>query len=340
LIDSIDLIISINSIIFAPIELIKIIKSIMLIFTNQQLESTLPYSALVQQLHAAFCENITVPLRHHHQYDNPTEGVDSTLLLMPAWKSGEYLGVKIITVSPNNAKHKLPSIHGVYLLFNAHTGVPIAQMDAKILTSRRTAAASALASSFLSRKDSRTLLMVGTGALAPCLIEAHATVRPIEKVLVWGRNFAKAQQVVSTLNLPNLDIQPIEKIEMGIAEADIISCATLSEQPLVFGKYLKVGQHLDLVGSFKPNMREVDNVTIQKATVFVDTLEGATKESGDILSPLQSGILKIEDIQADLFGICQQDIFCRKNDAEITLFKSVGHALEDLAAARMVFENR
>lgn len=312
----------------------------MQIVTNQQLENALPYPALIKNLHAAFRENITVPLRHHHQYDNPTEGVDSTLLLMPAWKSGEYLGVKIVTVSPNNSKYELPSIHGVYLLFNAHTGIPIAQMDAKILTSRRTAAASALASSFLSRKDSRILLMVGTGALAPCLIEAHAAVRPIEKVLVWGRNFAKAQRLASTLNLPNLSIQPIENIEKGIAEADIISCATLSEQPLVFGKYLKAGQHLDLVGSFKPNMREADDVAIQKATVFVDTMEGATKECGDILSPLTTGILKMENIQADLFGICQQDIFCRKNDAEITLFKSVGHALEDLAAARMVFENK
>lgn len=310
----------------------------MQIITNQQLESALSYPTLIQALHTAFCENITVPLRHHHQYKNPTAGIDSTLLLMPAWKSGEYMGIKIVTVSPNNAQYQLPSIHGVYLLFDATTGAPIAQMDAKMLTSRRTAAASALASSFLSRKDSHTLLMVGTGALAPCLIEAHAAVRPIEKVLVWGRNFAKAQQLAATLNLSSLNIQPIEQIEMGIAEADIISCATLSEQPLVFGKHLKTGQHLDLVGSFKPDMREADDVAIQKASVFVDTLEGATKECGDILSPLQSGILKMEDIQADLFGICQANSFYRKNDAEITLFKSVGHALEDLAAARLVFE--
>lgn len=310
----------------------------MKIITNQQLNNALPYSTLIQNLQAAFCENITVPMRHHHQYKNPAAGIDSTLLLMPAWQDGLYLGVKVITVSPNNARYDLPSIHGVYLLFNAHTGVPIAQMDAKILTSRRTAAASALASSFLSRKNSRTLLMVGTGTLAPCLIEAHAAVRPIEKVLVWGRNFAKAKKVATQLHLPNLDIQPIENLETGIAEADIISCATLSEQPMILGKYLKAGQHLDLVGSFKPNMREADDVAIQKSTVFVDTLEGATKECGDILIPLASGLLKIEDIAADLFDLSNKNTFQRKNKEEITLFKSVGHALEDLTAARMVFE--
>jgi len=310
----------------------------MQIISNQQLQNALSYPILIQSLRNAFCENITVPLRHHHQYANPKAGVDSTLLLMPAWQSSEYLGVKIVTVSPNNTTHQLPSIHGVYLLFNAKTGVPIAQMDAKILTSRRTAAASALASTYLSRKDSRTLLMVGTGALAPCLIEAHATVRPIEKVLVWGRNFEKAQQLIDNLKLPHLKLQAIEKIAQGIEAADIISCATLSEQSLIFGKYLRDGQHVDLVGSFKPDMREADDIAIQKATVFVDTLEGAIKESGDIVLPLENGILNISDIQADLFGMCQMDNFQRKSKEEITLFKSVGHALEDLAAARMVFK--
>lgn len=310
----------------------------MQLISNQQLQNALSYPALIQSLRTAFCEKITVPLRHHHQYKNPKAGADSTLLLMPAWQSGEYLGVKIVTVSPNNSTHQLPSIHGIYLLFNAETGVPIAQMDAKILTSRRTAAASALASTYLSRKDSRTLLMVGTGALAPCLIEAHSAVRPIEKVLIWGRNFEKAQQLVDNLQLPHVELQAIEHIAQGIEEADIISCATLSEQPLIFGKYLRAGQHLDLVGSFKPNMREADDVAIQKATVFVDTLEGAVKESGDIVLPLQSGILNMSDIQTDLFGMCQMDSSQRKSNEEITLFKSVGHASEDLAAARMVFK--
>lgn len=312
----------------------------MQIISNQQLEKALLYPILIAALRDAFCEDITVPLRHHHQYENTQSGVDSTLLLMPAWKDSEYLGIKIVTVSPNNSTLQLPSIHGVYLLFDAHTGIPLAQMDAKILTSRRTAAASALASSYLSRKDSRTLLMVGTGAMAPCLIEAHSVVRPIEKVLVWGRNFAKAQQVVNNLNLPNITIQPIEKIEDGIAKADIVSCATLSEQPLIFGKHLRQGQHLDLVGSFKPNMREADDEVVQKSTVFVDTMEGAIKESGDIVIPLEHGLLKIADIQADLFGMCQKDVFQRKEDGEITLFKSVGHGLEDLAGARVVVEKQ
>jgi len=306
------------------------------IIPNEQLISALPYSQLIPTLQSAFCENITTPLRHHHQYENPKAGIESTLLLMPAWKSGDYLGVKIVTVSPKNTQYNIPSIHGLYLLFDAHKGIPIAQMDAKILTSRRTAAASALASSYLSKKNSHILLMIGTGSLAPCLIEAHAAVRPIKQVFIWGRNFAKAQQLAKQFNQSTINIRAIKKREDYFAKADIISCATLSNNPVIFGEWLQPGQHLDLVGSFKPNMREADDATIRKATVYVDTLEGATKESGDIVLPLKNKALQLKHIQADLFGLCQQNEFVRKSEKEITLFKSVGHALEDLAAAQLV----
>ena len=307
--------------------------------SNEQLKEALRFYKLIPALQSAFCENITVPLRHHHQFDNPKENTASTLLLMPAWKSSDYLGVKIVTVAPNNVKYNLPSIHGLYLLFDAHKGLPIAQMDAKLLTSLRTAAASALASFYLSKKNSHSLLMVGTGSLAPWLIKAHAFIRPIDTVYVWGRNFEKAKALVANLDLPHIDIQAVKNIASKIAKADIISCATLSNQSLIEGKWLQPGQHLDLVGSFKPDMREVDDTTIQRSNIYVDTLEGATKESGDILLPLKSGVLSLEDIQADLFDMCQNDIFCRKDNSDITLFKSVGHALEDLAAARLVFES-
>lgn len=306
--------------------------------SNQQLEKLLTFPKLIDILQQAFQEKITVPLRHHHQYENPAMGVDSTLLLMPAWKSGAYLGIKIVNVSPKNGQLNLPAIQGIYLLFDAKTGVPVTQMDAKLLTAKRTAAASALASRFLSRKDSSTLLMIGTGALAPHLIAAHASIRPIEKVLVWGRSRAKAEIIVEKFANMKFSIEAIEKIEDGIAKADIISCATLSKKPLIFGKWLKKGQHVDLVGSYLPHAREADDKVIQRATIFVDTLEGATKESGDIVIPLQKGILQLSDIQSDLFGLCEQKHTGRQSKEEISVFKSVGHGLEDLATAIYVYE--
>lgn len=307
-------------------------------FTKEQITEVLNYDQLIPALRKGFQEPYTVPLRHHHNYENKP-AVDSILLLMPAWKSGAYLGVKIITVSPDNSQINLPSVQGMYLLFNAATGTPLAQMEAKTLTTIRTAAASALASQFLSRKDSTSLLMIGTGNMAPALIEAHAAVRPITDVYVWGRNFEKAKKMIANTSLPNLNIQAVKSIDSIIKKVDIISCATLSNDPLVKGEWLQSGQHLDLVGSFTPTMREADDAAIKNASVYVDVLEGATKESGDIVIPLQNGTIQLADIQGDLFDLCANRITGRKTEEEITLFKSVGHALEDLVAATLVYNS-
>jgi len=309
----------------------------MQIITKEQVEQLLPYPKLISALKNGFQEDYTVPLRHHHTYQNPSK-LDSILLLMPAWKVGEYVGVKVITVSPDNGALQLPSVQGVYLLFNATTGVPLAQMDAKTITNRRTAAASALASTFLSRSNSGSLLMVGTGNMAPALIEAHAAIRPIEEVFVWGRNFEKAEVVVHQFSNSSFSIRAVENLEEYAKQVAIISCATLSKEPLIKGDWLQFGQHLDLVGSFTPTMRETDDPAIVKSSVYVDVLEGATKESGDIVIPLEKGILNLSAIQGDLFSLCKGEAIGRQSDKAITLFKSVGHALEDLVAAKMVYE--
>lgn len=308
------------------------------IFSSEDLHKSLGYPALLVALKEAFQSDYKVPLRHHHDYFNPVDGIDSTLLLMPAWEEGRFLGVKMVTVSPQNASYNLPSIHGIYLLFDAHKGIPLAQMEAKTLTSLRTAAASALASQFLSRENSTRLLMIGTGALAPYLIRAHATVRPINEVFIWGRNFKKAQAIGKNKTLDGFKIKAVEKMEEVIGIVDIISCATLSKNPLIEGVLLKPGQHLDLVGSYKPDMREADDQVIQKCSVYVDTIEGATKESGDIAIPLQNGTLLKTDIKGDLFNLCRKEVIGRSSPEEITLFKSVGHALEDLAAAKLAYQ--
>lgn len=312
----------------------------MLKLSNLQLEQSLNYPQLVDVLKNAFAANYTTPLRHHHNFKNPIAKKLSTLLLMPSWDNENYLGVKLVTISPKNETKHLPTIQGLYLLFDIKTGVPLMQCDARLLTVKRTAAASALASQYLSKRDSENLLMIGTGYLAPHLIEAHTAVRPIKKIKVWGRNFEKAKQVVNQFKDSDFEIIPIKKIQDEILTADIISAATMSTLPLIKGEWLQAGQHLDLVGSYLPSLREADDNAITRSSVYVDNLEGACKETGDILIPIQNGTLKKEDIKGDLFEICKtKKIYMRTDQNEITLFKSVGHALEDLATASYLFEH-
>lgn len=305
-----------------------------LLINDNFIENHTNFSELISEIQIGFSsKEIIVPMRHHHDFPNPKVNADSTLLLMPAWNPSKNAGVKIVTVSPENGQFNLPSIQGAYIYFDAIKGSIKAILEAKSLTVKRTAAASALASSYLSRKESSSLLMIGTGALSINLIKAHATVRPITQVFIWGRNFEKANAICNELKNEKFSISAIRTIEEKISEVDIISCATLSKTPLVLGNYLKAGQHVDLVGAYKKDMREADDESISKASVYVDTFQGGLKESGDIVIPLQNGILTEEEIKADLFQLCSNQKSGRKTEKEITLFKSVGHALEDLAAA-------
>jgi ornithine cyclodeaminase len=312
----------------------------MLQLSELQVNEGLNYAELIEALRIAFQEEYTVPIRHHHDFENPNTKKDSTLLLMPAWQAGKYLGIKNVIVSPDNQKLGLPAIHGVYLLFDATTGQALLQCDARTLTKKRTAAASALAASFLARPDTSSMLMIGTGALAPELIQAHASVRPIREVWLWGRRFEQAKLLAATLNQQlDVKIRATKNISDVISEVDLISTATLSPQPLVQGARLSPGQHIDLVGSYKPDMREADDLVIHKAQVYVDTLEGATKETGDIVIPIKRKVLSKNDIQGDLFSLCQNQARGRQKPNDITLFKSVGHALEDLAAAQLLYQH-
>ena len=306
---------------------------------DQFIERNTVFPELINELQIAFSEsNTIVPMRHHHDFPNPEVNADSTLLLMPAWSPSKSAGVKIVTVSPENAQFDLPSINGTYLYLDAVKGTIKAILEAKSLTAKRTAAASALASSFLSRKDARSLLMIGTGVLSTNLIKAHVSVRPIKEVFIWGRNYEKAKAISEYFKEESFTVTPIEKIEDKISDVDIISSATLSSTPLVFGKFLKEGQHIDLVGAYRKDTREADDKTIEKSSVYVDTYQGGLKEGGDIVIPLKTGILKEEDILADLFELCRAEKKGRQSEKEITLFKSVGHALEDLAAANYYYK--
>lgn len=310
----------------------------MRIISAAEVEAALDWEGLIERLRQAFRRGIEVPVRHHHTIAAPTGGADATLLLMPAWETGRHVGVKIATVFPSNAEQGLPAVMGAYLLLDGKTGAPQALIDGPMLTLKRTAAASALAASYLARQDSERLLMVGTGALAPHLIMAHAAVRPIGTVLIWGRNPDKAKRLAKRIKHKHIKIAHTEDLAEAAGGADIISCATLSHDPLIKGEWLQPGTHLDLVGGFTPKMRETDDVAIRKARVFVDTRAGACKEAGDIVQPIESGALSEDDIAGDLFELTRGERAGRRFYTQVTLFKSVGTALEDLAGAQLAVE--
>jgi alanine dehydrogenase len=296
----------------------------------------LTYPALIDALAQAFREDIVVPVRHHHTILRP--GSDATLLLMPAWTATgqNFIGCKLVTVFPNNAKAGRPSLYGTYLLASGETGEPLAVMDGRVLTAWRTAAASALAARHLARTDASRLVMIGAGALAPHLVRAHACVRPIETVTLWNRTRARAERLAADLQ-DRFAVDIADDLETAVRQADIVSCATLSAEPLVRGAWLKRGAHVDLVGGFTPGMREADDEAVRRTRIYVDTRTGAVKEAGDIVDPIRRGVIKEADIYGDLFDLCRGIEPGRKTAVEITLFKSVGTAIEDLAAAMLVW---
>lgn len=282
---------------------------------------------LIAALAQAFAGPTVTPARAHHSL-GPDAG-DGVLLLMPAWRLGEAIGVKIATVLPRNAEIGRPTVDGLYVLLGPD-GAPRALFDAKPLTLARTAAVSALAASWLARPDARTLLMVGTGALAPHLVRAHAAVRGYERVLVWGRSGDKAQALAARLAEEGLPAVVAGDLAAAVGEADVVSCATLSREPLVRGAWLRPGAHLDLVGGYTPAMREADDEAVRRAAVFVDTAT-ALVEAGDLMQPIASGLLEAARV-VELAALARAG-GRKREPGEITLFKAVGTALADLAAA-------
>lgn len=299
--------------------------------------AALDFESTIEALRQMFRSGCEVPIRHQYMVRVPG-AANAILLLMPAWEMGRHIGIKVVTHFPDNSEHSLPTQQGSYLLLDGKSGRPLASMDAPALTARRTAAASALAAKYLARPDAERLLMVGTGALAPHLIEAHASVRPIKQVVVWGRNLEKAQKLAHRLSRRHLTLTASDDLASAVRGADIISCATLAHDPLIRGHWLKLGTHVDLVGGFTPEMREADDDVVKRARVFVDTREGALKEAGDIVQPISSGVLREDDVAGDLFDLTRGSRAGRRYYDQITMFKSVGTALEDLAAAQLALE--
>ena len=308
------------------------------VISAETIDELLDFPALIDALAGIFAGQATAPPRHHHAVG---ESHAATHLIMPAWTggapaAGSYLGTKIVNVFRDNRLLGLPAVLGTYLLQSGETGAPLAVIDGTRLTHWRTAAASALAARYLARPDSSRLLMVGAGALAPFLVRAHRAVRPITEVQVWNHRIGGAENIATNLRADGIAATAVSDLDAAVGWADIVSCATLSTAPLVRGATLHDGQHVDLVGAFNMAMREVDDTALQRARIFVDTND-ATVEGGDVAIALQAGVIGREAVQGTLHDLARGGPG-RATAAEITLFKSTGTAIEDLAAATLVWQ--
>jgi ornithine cyclodeaminase/alanine dehydrogenase-like protein (mu-crystallin family) len=312
----------------------------MRVVAANEIDRLLDFPALIEALAEAFRSEIVVPIRHHHEIER--DGSPATLLIMPAWTGAAsargFLGVKIVSVFPDNGARDLPSVLGTYLLMDGATGEPRAALDGARLTVWRTAAASALAARFLAREDASSIVVAGAGALAPFLIRAHMSQRPIRAVALWNHRPEKAEALAAALRAQGLPVTATRDLEAAVRDADLVSCATLSGSPIVRGAWLKPGAHLDLVGAYNLRMREADDEALRRAQLYVDT-DAALTEGGDVALARRSGAIADGHIRGNLFGLCRGTVPGRRDADAITAFKSVGTAIEDLAAAMLVWRN-
>jgi ornithine cyclodeaminase len=301
------------------------------VYSANEVHAALPWRALAAALEAAFVAGAEVPLRHAHALS-----ARDTLLLMPAWNA-QIVVVKLVTVMPS-AEH---TVQASVIVMDRRSGRPLALLDGEALTLRRTAATSALAAQHLARADAHTLVVVGSGRLAGWMARAHAALRPgLQRVRVWGRRAEAAQSLARELTAQGLPARAVADLEAATRRAQIVCCATTSAEPLVHGAWLAPGTHLDLVGGFRRDMREVDDAAVARSRVVVDTYAGALAEAGDLLEPLERGVIAREHIVAERAELLRGQCAGRRSDDEITLFKSVGTALEDLAAAQLAIHPR
>ncbi len=314
----------------------------MRLFDVAEIDAALSYPDLIDILDDAFRSEVIAPKRGQYAIQRPDE-TDAILLTMPAWSGPDvanpYIGTKIVSVFFGNGKRNLPGVMGAYLLMDGATGKPLAVMDGNRLTTWRTAAASALASRYMSNPESSRMLMVGAGALAPFIIKAHRSVRPLTEIAVWARRPEAAEATVAELSKDGIEARATTDLEGEARTADIISCATNATEPLIHGHWLKREAHLDLIGGFTMQMREADADALHRARVIVDSSK-AIDEGGDVAVAIAEGSYSADRIAGTLADLCHGRIAGPVEGGGITLFKSVGVALEDLAAAVAVWERR
>ena len=320
----------------------------MIILDAAAVRRATPWLELVDAIEVEMGSPTSVsPERHVHGFE-AADGSPASLLVMPAWttsvEDGGLIGVKAVTYVPDNASRSLPTIHANYLAFDRASGVPVGLLDGDTLTARRTAAISALAARHLARPEPRRLLVIGTGQLAPVVAAAHVSVGQAggapTQVVFWGRRpvaaeaaARRAREAIEADGIRGVAVTAAADLAGAVAEADIIVCVTASTDPVLSGRWVAAGTHINLMGSFRPDMRESDDELVRRATLYVDSRTGALL-SGDLSQPIDNGVLTAEAIAGDLAHLSSGSVRPR-SEGEITVFKSVGFATADLVAARL-----
>ncbi len=306
-------------------------------FDQSAVAHALPYPALIEALAAGLQQAIESPARSVYT----PNGDNSAVLIMPAWKAHENMGVKLVSIWPGNSAKGKSAVSAVYVLISCEDGNPIAVLDGTELTLRRTAAAAALAGRILARKNSQTLAILGTGSLSAPLAVAHASVMNFKTILVWGRDVKKAQTVVDTLASQGITAQASSDLQATLAQADVVCAASTATAPFIRSDWVKPGTHLGLIGAFTPTMAEAEPALMPRAQVFADSRDAILQKGGEVLQAIQQGLITAGDIQAELDEIAAQPQKAwRSSDDAITVFKSVGFAALDLIAAELVFAAR
>lgn len=306
-------------------------------FDSSAVSNALPYPQLIDALAHGLQLPIEAPPR---SFFTPNDDA-SCVLIMPAWKTKEVFGVKLVSVWPSNKDIGSPTVSAVYVLLSCENGMPLAVIDGTELTLRRTAAAAALAASLLARKNSQTLAMLGTGALSVPLVQAHASVMHFKNILIWGRQKNKALSVVAELKNLGIESTYSEDLSATLNKADVVAAATTATEPFIISKWLKPGTHLGLIGAFTPQMAEAEPALMSKVQIFADNRSAVLEKGGEILQAIDQGIISPSSIEGELSELASAPTRSwRNNDQAITVFKSVGFASLDLIAAELVFQSK
>jgi ornithine cyclodeaminase/alanine dehydrogenase-like protein (mu-crystallin family) len=303
------------------------------VIDREQVDAALTWPALVDALDAGH------RLGRGQTHDLLLEEGGNILLSRTAWKAGYGIGIKTVTGFFGNPARTppRPSVQGVFVLFDHDDGRPLAVIDGAAITAWKTAADSALGSRYLSRPDARCLLMVGAGALAKPLIQAHLSVRPrLEKVLVWNRTPSRAQALAAELQADGVAAEVAADLAAAVGAADIVSAATRTEEPLIRGVWLQPGVHLDLVGAFTASMREADDTALRRGRIFVDARETTIDHIGELKVPIERGVIGKDAVLADLYDLAGGFAWRRSPD-DITVFKNGGGAHLDLMTAIAIY---
>jgi ornithine cyclodeaminase/alanine dehydrogenase-like protein (mu-crystallin family) len=259
------------------------------------------------------------------------------VLAMPGFLPDDHaLAIKIVTVFPENSRRGLPSIFGLVVVLDASTGAPLALIEGSRLTALRTGAASGLATKFMARSDAHTVALFGAGVQARTQLAAVRAVRDITEVRILSRRAESADRLVG--ELVGVNARVLHDAKQALRGADIVITATTSSTPLFAGADLGPGTHVTAIGAYAATMREVDSTTVKRARVVVDTRQGALAEAGDLIVPIREGVIRADHIVAELAEVVSGTVKGRTSSEEITLFKSVGHAAQDVALARRVLD--